>query len=248
MLSQETTTPSYQIQLWNIERFIPYDRNPRKNDAAVDRAMLAVLLGRGWRRAEAAKLQVRDVQQREEHWTLVDLMGKGRHILTVPVPDWVKTALDEWTNAAGVSDGRVFRCVSRKGAIWGQGITEKVVWHIVRNTSIARPGNSLPLSSVMLLFGVVSRFAAALVSATTTFGPLIERSETPMKLTPALSTRFSSQYRIDRRNTNRGAHARRTARLPPHHVGRIVASVRRRIRGDREGWGLTGWVYRLRMS
>jgi site-specific recombinase XerD len=97
-----------------------------------DRAILAILLGCGLRRAEVAKLQVRDIQQREEHWALVDLMGKGRHVRTVPVPDWVKAAVDEWTQAAGVGDGRVFRCVSRKGSIWGNGITEKVIWHIVR--------------------------------------------------------------------------------------------------------------------
>jgi site-specific recombinase XerD len=97
-----------------------------------DRAILAILLGCGLRRAEVAKLQVRDVQQREDHWALVDLMGKGRHIRTVPVPDWVKAALDEWTSAAGVTDGRVFRCVSRKESVWGKGITEKVIWHIVR--------------------------------------------------------------------------------------------------------------------
>jgi site-specific recombinase XerD len=42
-----------------------------------DRAILAILLGCGLRRAEVARLQVRDVQQREEHWALVDLMGKG---------------------------------------------------------------------------------------------------------------------------------------------------------------------------
>jgi site-specific recombinase XerD len=97
-----------------------------------DRAILAILLGCGLRRAEVAKLQIRDIQQREEHWALVDLMGKGRHIRTVPVPDWVKAAVDEWTQAAGVGDGRVFRCVSRKGSIWGNGITEKVIWHIVK--------------------------------------------------------------------------------------------------------------------
>jgi site-specific recombinase XerD len=97
-----------------------------------DLAILAILPGCGMRWAEAAQLQVRDVRQREEHWALVDLMGKGRHIRTVPVPDWVKAALDDWTNAAGISDGRVFRCVSRKGSVWGNGITEKVIWHIVK--------------------------------------------------------------------------------------------------------------------
>jgi site-specific recombinase XerD len=62
-----------------------------------DRAVSATLLGCGLRRTEVAKLQVRDLQQREEHWAVVDLIGKGRHIPTVPVPHWVKAALDEWS-------------------------------------------------------------------------------------------------------------------------------------------------------
>ena len=97
-----------------------------------DRAMLALLLGCGLRRAELAKVQVRDLQQREEHWAIVDLIGKGRHIRTVPVPDWVKEGIDNWTEAAKVTEGRVFRCVSRTGSVWGSGITEKVIWHVVK--------------------------------------------------------------------------------------------------------------------
>mgnify|MGYP000872388474 CR=1 FL=1 len=97
-----------------------------------DRAVLAVLLGCGLRRAELAKLEVRDFQKREDHWAIVDLMGKGRHIRTVPVPDWAKAAVDAWLTAAAITEGRVFRAVSRFGSVWGSGITVKVVWHIVR--------------------------------------------------------------------------------------------------------------------
>lgn len=55
-----------------------------------DRAILAVLLGCGLRRRELADLDFTHLQQREEHWAVVDLIGKGGHIRTVPVPDWVK--------------------------------------------------------------------------------------------------------------------------------------------------------------
>ncbi len=37
MLSQETATQIPQIQIWPIERPVFDARNPRKNDAAVDR-------------------------------------------------------------------------------------------------------------------------------------------------------------------------------------------------------------------
>jgi site-specific recombinase XerD len=97
-----------------------------------DRAILALLLGCGLRRAEVAGLDVKSIQQREEHWAVVDLVGKGRHIRTVPVPDWVKAAVDAWTAGAAVAEGRLFRCVSRFGSAWGGGITEKVVWHVVK--------------------------------------------------------------------------------------------------------------------
>src|SRR5690349_15411398 len=37
MLSQETAAQNLQIQTWPIDRLVFYARNPRKNDAAVDR-------------------------------------------------------------------------------------------------------------------------------------------------------------------------------------------------------------------
>jgi hypothetical protein len=32
-------------------------------------------------------------------------------------------------------EGRVFRCVIRKGSTWGNDITEKVIWHVVKNSA-----------------------------------------------------------------------------------------------------------------
>ena len=52
--------------------------------------MIAVLIGCGLRRAEAAALKFEDVQLREEHWVIADLNGKGGHIRTVPMPNWMK--------------------------------------------------------------------------------------------------------------------------------------------------------------
>jgi site-specific recombinase XerD len=63
---------------------------------------------------------------------IADLIGKAAHIRTVPVPDWVKAAVDVWLNSAGITQGRMFRCVSRKGSVWGESIAEKVVWHVVK--------------------------------------------------------------------------------------------------------------------
>jgi site-specific recombinase XerD len=97
-----------------------------------DRAMLAVLLGCGLRRSELTDLTLDHLQRREEHWAIVDLVGKGGHIRTVPVPDWVKRAIDDWLGASRVTEGRVFRRVCRTGMAWGTEMTEKVVWHVVK--------------------------------------------------------------------------------------------------------------------
>jgi site-specific recombinase XerD len=97
-----------------------------------DLAMMAVLLGCGLRRAELAALEVGDMEVRQGHWAIVDLIGKGRRVRTVPMPMWVKEAVDRWIIAAKVSQGRIFRAVSRHGTPWGKGISENVIWYVVR--------------------------------------------------------------------------------------------------------------------
>ena len=97
-----------------------------------DLAMISTLLGCGLRRAELSALKVDDLQIRQGHWAIVDLVGKGGHIRTVPMPLWVKAAIDRWMFFAMVTSGRVFRAVSRHGTPWGKGISENVIWYVVR--------------------------------------------------------------------------------------------------------------------
>jgi integrase len=97
-----------------------------------NRAMIAVLIGCGLRRAEAAALKFEDVQLREEHWVIADLNGKGGHIRTVPMPNWVKTVIDEWAILAGINSGPLFRAINKAGRVWGNGFTPKVIWSIVK--------------------------------------------------------------------------------------------------------------------
>lgn len=96
-----------------------------------DRAILAVLLGAGLRRSEAADLTFAHVQQREGRWVLVDLVGKRNKTRSVPIAPWVKAAIDEWANVARLSEGRVFRAVHRSGLIMGDGMTPQAVYNVV---------------------------------------------------------------------------------------------------------------------
>jgi len=97
-----------------------------------DYAMLALLFGCGFRRSELVGLELDEIQIRQGHWAVVDLIGKGGHIRTVPIPQWVKAALDQWIVAAEVTEGRIFRAVARAGKVWGKGISQNVVWYVVK--------------------------------------------------------------------------------------------------------------------
>lgn len=98
-------------------------------------AMLAMLLGCGLRRGELLALTMNSVQLREEHWVIADLIGKGGHIRTVPIPNWVKIALDSWTVSGGIEKGCVFRSINKAGRVWGEGMTPKVIWEVVREAA-----------------------------------------------------------------------------------------------------------------
>jgi len=50
-----------------------------------------------------------------DHWAIVDLVGKGGHIRTVPVPEWVRNQVNDWLVAAAINRGRPFRRVNKVG-------------------------------------------------------------------------------------------------------------------------------------
>jgi integrase len=97
-----------------------------------DGAIIGLLLGCGLRRSEVVGLTVEQVQMREGRWVIVDLIGKGRRLRTVPVPSWSKQLLDAWLRHSGVSQGRMFRRISRKGKRQEAGVTANVVWYAVK--------------------------------------------------------------------------------------------------------------------
>ncbi|MDR3746851.1 MAG: tyrosine-type recombinase/integrase, partial [Acidobacteriota bacterium] len=97
-----------------------------------NRALLSLLIGCGLRRAEQTTLRFEDLQLREGHWVIADLRGKGGHIRTIPVPEWVKEAINSWTLGAGINSGPLLRSINKAGRIWGHGFTPKVIWAIVK--------------------------------------------------------------------------------------------------------------------
>ena len=125
-----------------------------------DRAILALLIGCGLRRAELVGLALEDFQVREEHWVIADLIGKGKHIRTVPVPMWAKLAVDQWTEAAKINQGAIFRRVSRQGKIRGEGLTNVPKSRISLRMTCAAPARDY----VTWLAENLNRFSFCLVT------------------------------------------------------------------------------------
>ena len=96
-----------------------------------DRAVLAVLIGCGLRRAEAAILSVSHVEQREGRWAIVDIVGKRDKMRTVPMPSWAKATIDSWTFSARIDEGFIFRRMNKGGNLMGERMTEQAIYNIV---------------------------------------------------------------------------------------------------------------------
>jgi integrase len=97
-----------------------------------DGAILGLLLGCGLRRSEVVGLNLDQLQSREGHWVIVNLVGKGGRLRAVPVPSWCKALVDAWLRHSGVSEGKVFRRVLKGGVLDGAGVTVNVVWYAVK--------------------------------------------------------------------------------------------------------------------
>jgi integrase len=96
-----------------------------------DRAILALLVGCGLRRAEACALTTDHIQQRDGRAVIVDLRGKHGRIRSVPVPAWVEEAVDAWCAAAGITGGKVLRSINRYQHIRRESISAQAVHAVV---------------------------------------------------------------------------------------------------------------------
>lgn len=102
-----------------------------------DRAILAVLVGGGLRRSELSALTFSHIQQVKGRWALVDIIGKRNKVRSVPIPAWVKQAIDEWATSANLSEGRVFRSIT-KGDILRESMSDQAVADVVKIYAKAR--------------------------------------------------------------------------------------------------------------
>jgi integrase len=96
-----------------------------------DFAIFSVLVYCALRRDEAARLDTCHIQMREGRWVIADLVGKHGRIRTVPLPAPAKEAIDDWTAAAGIAAGPIFRAVHKSGKVGSHRLSGWAVWSVV---------------------------------------------------------------------------------------------------------------------
>lgn len=125
-----------------------------------DRAILAVMIGGGLRRSEVAALEFSHVQQRDSRWVILDIMGKRKHVRTVPIPSWTKQAIDEWTEAANIQEGRIFRPVNKGERLEGDHISSQTVQDVVKEYA-GKLGYTLAAHDLRRTFAKLARKGGA---------------------------------------------------------------------------------------
>jgi integrase len=94
--------------------------------------ILSLLTQSALRREEASRLDMSHIQLREGRWVLADIRGKRGRVRTVALPAGAKAAIDEWTLAADITSGPVFRRLTKSGRVLpGKGLGVWGIWDAV---------------------------------------------------------------------------------------------------------------------
>ena len=94
-----------------------------------DRALLAVLIGCGLRRAELVNLLTENVDERSGRWFLIGVSDSRGHSRDVLLPAWATEAVTDWIKRARLKSGPLFRAIDRRGIVADRGITvQSVLW------------------------------------------------------------------------------------------------------------------------
>lgn len=138
-----------------------------------DRAILALLVGCGLRRAEVQAITVEHVQQREGRWVIVDIVGKRNKSRTVPMANWCKALIDEWLRVSEIKEGSIIRrCVWRADwkqfsinvpgcLIIGHSLSTTSIYHAVSRYSMACLGRMIAPHDLRRSFAKLARNGGA---------------------------------------------------------------------------------------
>ncbi len=97
-----------------------------------DRVVLGLLLNCGLRRTEAAALRFENVQERDGRPVVV-IKGKGNKMRVVPMSQWLLVDIQNWIDAAKITDGAILRRIVKSGKLLHEeSLSSHAIWEIVK--------------------------------------------------------------------------------------------------------------------
>lgn len=96
-----------------------------------DRAVLGLIVGAGLRRQESVTITIDQIIKVEGRWVIMNLIGKGRKLRSIPIAGWTKDLLDMYTTKAGLMSGILFRPIRGRQTL-DQGMGVANIWFIVQ--------------------------------------------------------------------------------------------------------------------
>ncbi|MGY4295393.1 site-specific recombinase XerD [Bradyrhizobium sp. i1.4.4] len=137
---QRRVAPVTADMLGVVVAAIPSDKRGLR-----DRALLLICFSGCFRRSEVVSIQVKDIEERHRGILIsldrskTDQEGQGA---TLPIPNGkmkAVSALDAWLEAAGITEGPIFRSVDRHGNVGAGALTDRQVARTVKE-ACARVG------------------------------------------------------------------------------------------------------------
>lgn len=89
--------------------------------------ILAILAGCALRLSDLTRIEIEQIQKRDDRWVFADVLGKGGRVRTVPIPTWVKQGIDAWLKATKLDSGRLVRQLTLKP----EGLSHEAIRSIV---------------------------------------------------------------------------------------------------------------------
>lgn len=129
-----------------------------------DRAILAVAIGAGLRREEIASLTPAHVQSLEDRPVIVDLVGKGKRVRTVPIARWVKFAIDAYLVALGTApkpNEPLFVPLRRGNHPQPGGMTAQAIWNLLQEHAAAADVGTVAPHDLRRTYAKLARKAGA---------------------------------------------------------------------------------------
>lgn len=126
-----------------------------------DLVILGLLLYCGLRREEVLRVEFAHIKIVDGRPAIVNLRGKGDKVRSIPMPRWLFSALQEWVDAAGLTDGRIIRPLAGRtptgptGALMGK----SALWITVKKYARKMGMKDLAPHDMRRTFGRLARKA-----------------------------------------------------------------------------------------